>query len=182
MRILLCSLFLSVGLNAQQTPMPKVEPPKMEASKIEAPRATLNALEAGSLDAFMTSLYAFISGPVGQKRDVAKIRALFHPSCRFVVSGNDAEKKPRFLVLDVEAFLARAVPNWEQGFFEKETKRTTLQWGHMANVWTSYETRKTADGPVWMRGINNVQLQFDGNRWWVMALQFQAEDPNNKLP
>ena len=145
-------------------------------------RAELGAAEAGTVDALMKNLYGYISGPAGQKRDVPKIRALFHPECRFVITGNHPEKGAIVRTFSVEEFLQRAVPNWEKGFFEQETKRETRAWGNMASIWTTYQSRHAADGEVVMRGINNLQLQWDGKRWWVMNIQFQNEDAGTKLP
>jgi ketosteroid isomerase-like protein len=157
-----------------QAPAPAPKP-------AEPPRAALTAAEAGSVEAIMTSLYGFISGPAGQKRDVAKVRALFHPDCRFIVTGN-GPKGPGFRVFTVEQFLERAVPQWEQGFYEQEAHRDVQRWGNMAAVWTRYESRHEAAGAPFMRGINSLQLQWDGARWWVMSIQFQNEDEAAKLP
>ncbi len=144
-------------------------------------RAALTAAEAGSIDALVKSLYGFISGPPG-KRDVRKIRALFHRECRFTITGNKPDGTPGFRNLSVEDFLQRAVPGWELGFTEREVKRDLQQWGNMASVWTRYEATGPAVKEGVMRGINNLQLQFDGTRWWVMAIHFQNEDAKAKLP
>jgi hypothetical protein len=145
-------------------------------------RAELGAEEAGTLDLLMKNLYGFISGPAGQKRDAAKIRGLFHPDCRFTVTGNKPGQGATFRSLSLDAFMERAMPSWEKGFFEQETQREVKAWGNMASVWTTYESRLEKDGPVVMRGINSLQLQWDGKRWWVMAIQFQNADENTKLP
>ena len=145
------------------------------------PRAPLGAADAGTIDALVKSLYAFISGPAG-KRDAAKIRALFHPDCRITITGHKPDGTPGIRTFDVEALLARALPNWEKGFVEQEVKREVQQWGHMASVWTRYEAHHGEGMKEVLRGINSLQLQFDGSRWWVMALQFQNEDGRTKLP
>ncbi len=145
------------------------------------PRATLGKEEAGTIDSLMKNLYGFISGPAGP-RDVAKIRALFHPECRFTISAHKADGSSVHRNLSVEEFLQRAVPNWEKGFIEQEAKRDVVQWGNMAGVWTRYETTFGEGMKEHMRGINSLQLQFDGARWWVMGLQFQNEDAQFKLP
>ena len=145
------------------------------------PRATLGAAEAGTIDALVKSLYAFISGPAGP-RDAAKIRALFHPDCRITITGNKPDGAPVIRTFDVEGLLTRALPNWGKGFVEQEVKREVQQWGHMASVWTRYEAHHGEGMKETLRGINSLQLQFDGTRWWVMALQFQNEDGRTKLP
>lgn len=145
------------------------------------PRATLTAAEAGTIDALVKSLYGFISGPAG-KRDVAKIRALFHPEAVTTITGTKADGTPGVRHFTLEELLARAVPNWEKGFVEQEVKRETQQWGNMAAVWTRYEAHHGPEMKETLRGINSLQLQFDGTRWWVMALHFQNEDAKVKLP
>jgi len=145
-------------------------------------RAELIAADAGTQDLLMKSLYGYISGPAGQKRDAAKIRGLFHPECRFTITGNHPEKGVIVRSLSLDEFMDRAMPSWEKGFFEQETKRETKDWGNMAAVWTTYESRHEKDGPVIMRGINSLQLQWDGKRWWVMNIQFENEDASTKLP
>ncbi len=72
--------------------------------------------------------------------------------------------------------MARAMPSWEPGFFEQESARKVERWGNMAQVWTAYETRKTAGGPVFMRGVNSLQMQWDGARWRVLSLHIQHAD------
>lgn len=145
------------------------------------PRATLTKEEAGSIDALVKSLYAFISGPAGT-RDAAKIRALFHPDARFSISGHRADGTPAVRAYAVEEFLGRALPNWEKGFVEQEVKREVQQWGNMASVWTRYEARHGDGLKETLRGINTLTLHFDGQRWWVMALHFQNEDASTQLP
>ncbi len=33
-----------------------------------------------------------------------------------------------------------------------------------------------------LRGINSIQLMFDGQRWWIVSLLFEAERADLKLP
>lgn len=75
--------------------------------------------------------------------------------------------------------MARAMPSWEPGFFEQEGARRLERWGYMAQVWTSCATRKTAGGPVTMRGINSPPLRWDGARWRVLSLHFQHADADS---
>jgi hypothetical protein len=144
-------------------------------------RTVLGKEEAGSIDALVKSLYGFISGPAG-KRDVAKVRALFHPECRFSISGHKPDGSAVLRSFSLEEFLSRAVPSWEKGFIEHEAKREVVQWGNMAGVWTRYATTFGPEMKDHMQGINNLQLHFDGTRWWVMAIHFQNEDATTKLP
>jgi len=85
---------LTMSLTAQVSPAPKaiVETPQLpprSSSLIKAlVRADLGPTEVGTPEALAASLYAFISGPKDQKRDIEKIRALFHLSARMLWVGN----------------------------------------------------------------------------------------------
>ena len=69
------------------------------------------------------------------------------------------------------------------GFFEKEVARRVEQFGNIAHVWSTYESRHTNDAPEpYIRGINSIQLFNDGARWWVMNVYWQAETPTGPLP
>ncbi len=87
-------------------------------------------------------------------------------------------------MLDVEGFIARSAPYFEKnGFFEKEIARRTEQFGHIAHVWSTYESRHTVDDPEpFMRGINSIQLFYDGTRWWIVTIYWQHESTEHPLP
>lgn len=185
-RPLLCLTALS--LLAQGPPPPKKNPadlptlPLPSSSPIkELVRADLSAAETGTPEALTASLYAFISGPKDQKRSIEKIRALFHLQSRLTVAAKHPEKGAFMRPMDLEAFLAFAIPQWEKGFYEKGTAVTVKQQEGIAQVWSPYEIRLEADGPVLYTGINALQCVFDGKRWWIMHLAFQSA-PTDALP
>ena len=70
----------------------------------------------------------------------------------------------------------------EQGFSEREIHRVTEKFGNIAHVWSTYESRRTADGPVIARGINSVNLFWDGQRWWIANAVWQNETKEHPIP
>jgi len=136
-----------------------------------------------SIDAIIAASYDVISGPAGKKRDWNRDRSLFYPGARLIPTakpGSNDGLAPQ--ILDVEGFIARVEPYFaEHGFFETEIARRTEQFGHIAHVWSTYESRHSADdSKPFMRGINSFQLFYDGNRWWIVNIFWQqesAEDP-----
>ncbi len=76
-------------------------------------------------------------------------------------------------MIEIEAFLKFALPQWEQGFFEQSTGVTVQKWEGMAQVWTPFTIRKTTDGPVAFTGVNALHCAWDGKRWWITHLEFQ---------
>ena len=69
----------------------------------------------------------------------------------------------------------------KEGFYESEIHRVTQRFGNMAHVFSTYESRLKADGPVIARGINSVQLFYDGTRWWIASCVWDDERPDNPL-
>ena len=69
----------------------------------------------------------------------------------------------------------------DKGFHERELARRVEQFGHIAQVFSSYEALIVKDDHT-MRGINSIQLMNDGKRWWIVSLMWEAESEMLKLP
>lgn len=145
-----------------------------------------NPADVASIDAIITAAYEAISGPAGQKRDWDRDRSLFIPGARLIPTaaepGGDGKIAPQ--ILDVDGFIARVEPYFEKnGFFEKEIARRTEQFGHIAHVWSTYESRHKEDDPKpFMRGINSIQLFYDNERWWIVGIYWQQESDEDPIP
>ena len=71
----------------------------------------------------------------------------------------------------------------KEGFFESELARRVETYGHIAHVFSTYESRHSPKDPKpFMRGINSFQLLNDGKRWWVVTIYWEGETPENPLP
>jgi hypothetical protein len=167
---------LAVPLAAQEkAPAPPQEKP--------APPAA-NPADVSSPDAILAALYDVISGPAGQKRNWDRFRSLFLPGARLIPTGRAETGEFRARVLDPEGYITRSSPMLEgQGFFEREVARRTERFGNVLHAFSTYEGRRKADDAVLLvRGINSIQLFFDGSRWWVVTVYWQAESPDTPLP
>jgi hypothetical protein len=137
-----------------------------------------------SIDAIITALYASISGKLGEKRDWDRMRSLFAPGARMMplVPAPTGGSQPRMIT--VEEYIARSGPRIEQmGFAEREIARRTEDYGAMVHVWSTYAGGGSApEAPPPMRGINSIQLSYDGQRWWVINIAWLQETPGNPLP
>ena len=140
-----------------------------------------------SIDGIIAAIYDVISGPAGQKRDWARERSLFIPGARLIPTATvpgktDVDLAP--LVLDIEGYIARVEPLFEkEGFYEKEIARRVEQFGRIAHVWSTYESRHDPSEPQpFMRGINSIQLFNDGKRWWILSIYWQHESKQHPLP
>lgn len=143
----------------------------------------LDSADVKTEEAILKALYEVISGPAGQKRNWDRFRALLRPEARLNALGKDKEGKVRFRTMTPDDYITQNGAFLEQnGFFEQEIHRVTERFGLVTHVFSTYQARKTADGEVFMRGINSIQLAYDGKRWWIVSILWNAETPENPIP
>ena len=156
-------------------------------------KSEANPSDVSSIDAIITAAYDSISGPAGEKRNWDRERSLYYPGARLIPTAKPvtsdewqvaSENKIAPQILDIEGFIARVEPFFkENGFYEKEIARRTEQFGHIAHVWSTYESRHDPnDAEPFMRGINSIQLFHDGSRWWIVTIYWQQESLVDPIP
>lgn len=152
------------------------------AAQDAAPPAA-NPADVASLDAILHALYDVISGPAGQARDWNRFRSLFAPGARLIPVARPQGGAPRPIVWTPDEYAERAGASLQQsGFFEDEIGRTTETFGAVTHAFSAYQSKRTADGEVFARGINSIQLVNDGTRWWVVSIFWDSERPDNPIP
>ena len=163
--------------------------PLLLAALLAAPTAAQDtpaarAQDVESIDAIIASLYDVISGPAGQKRDWQRFHTLFLPGARLIPTGVSQQGEVRHRVMTPEEYATTSGPVLEErGFFEREIGRTTERFGNIAHVFSAYDSKNTAEDPEpFARGINSIQLLYDGTRWWVVSIFWDSERPGNPIP
>src|SRR6266568_3461439 len=146
-----------------------------------------NPADVESIDAIIAAAYDVISGPAGKERDWDRERSLFISGARLIPTAveagrNDVDLAPQ--TLNVEDYIARVEPLFaKNGFYEKEVARRVEQFGQIAHVWSTYESRHDPNDPApFIRGINSIQLFNDGSRWWILSIYWQHESAEHPLP
>lgn len=145
--------------------------------------AGANPADVGTLDGIVHAVYDVISGPAGQARDWGRFRSLFYDGARLIPTGRrDGVGIAR--PWTVGEYIAQAGPGLERGgFFEREIGRVTERYGNIVHFMSAYESRRNADDPApFQRGVNSFQLFYDGTRWWVITIFWQAESPDTPIP
>ena len=166
---LLLALFTTPGAAQQAPPSTRVPTP--------AP------VDVATIDGVMAAVYASISGPAGQPRAWDRLRSVLHPDARLIPTGPTQSGGRGATVLGVEDYIQRAGPSLESsGFFENEIGRRTDRYGSVVHLMSAYESLRTEDGEPFDRGVNSFQLFWDGDRWWVMTIFWEAESPQNPIP
>ena len=129
-------------------------------------------------------LYDLISGPAEQERDWETVADLFHPEAilRSELSLPDgSHQSGRW---SVDEFCEAAAAEYRMtGFWESEVSSRSLEYGHIAHVWSTYESRvERPDSLPVMRGINSVSLLRQDGGWRIVSLVFQIERGTEGIP
>lgn len=141
--------------------------------------------DVGSLDAIMVAIYDVISGPAGQPRNWDRFRSLMSPHARLIPTGISRETgRPVHRALTTEEYITLVGPVLERdGFFERELGRKVERYGNIVHLMSAYDSKRTPqDAQPFARGVNSMQLWFDGTRWWVVTIYWEAESPTNPIP
>jgi hypothetical protein len=169
---------LAYSLHAKEPNQKQTTTKHVEVATI-APRAE----DVSSLDGIMKAFYEVISGPAGEPRQWSRDRTLYIPGIRFVSMSLDAKGNPVAQVVDHQQFVDSSDPMvTSKGFYEWEIHRQTKRFGNIVHIFSTYESRDTNDGPIIGRGVNSIELFWDGKRWWIASAIWDNESKGNPLP
>lgn len=137
---------------------------------------------ADSPESLVKALYDIVSGPAESTHDWERLERLHAPGALITPTQHrDArafaaapQSLTQFIGLNQRLFSHR-------GFYEREIFQRKQRFGHIAHVWSAYETREEAGGPVKSRGINSFQLLNDGQRWCVLSATWDNETADHPI-
>ncbi len=129
-------------------------------------------------------IYELLSGPADEERDWAAVRDLFYPDAVLLSELTLPDGEDQSGRWTVDEFCQAAAEEYRTaGFWEREVARRTHAFGHIAQVWSTYESRVgSPDSPPVMRGINAAQLLRRDGVWRIASLIFQIERGTGGLP
>jgi hypothetical protein len=159
-----------------QAPAP---PPFIDPATV---RPKARAEDVGSIEALVVAVYDVISGPAGS-RDWDRFKSLLLPECRLMPVSHAPDAQDIYRMLDADAYIHRAGAVFaKQGFFETGVANRIEQFGSIAHVFSTYESRHEKDGAPFARGINSFQLVKLGDRWWVASIMWDTERSGVPIP
>jgi len=162
--------------------MPKNEAPQQDPATqpLSARVPPAKPADVNSIDSILAAVYNVISGPAGE-RDWNRFRSLFIPSAR--LTSAQKNKDGSFFLEDVEGYAQGAGSYFKtHGFFENSIVNRVEKFGNVAQVFSSYESRTAPNEKPFARGVNSIQLFYDGTRWWVVSILWDEETSANPLP
>ena len=135
-----------------------------------------------TLDGLLRAYYEVVSGPAGSAPDRARDEFLHHPDALIAVPARDSTGAERLTTMSLAGYYERSGAVRTEPFYEWEIHRVVERFGMIAHVWSTYVSSDRPDGSPHTRGINSIQLYFDGTRWWVMGWIYDREGPGTPLP
>jgi hypothetical protein len=143
--------------------------------------ASVNPQDVQTIQSILQAYYESISGPAGQPRDWGRFQTLFMPASRFITARMvGGQMRPVALVPDDYVRLNNSY--FERGgYFENELNRHVDRYGTIAQVFSTYESRRgKAGSDPYSRGVNGFQLMHDGQRWWITTVIWDYERPDGE--
>ena len=148
---------------------------------IDVPKVDASPADVATLDGIIKAFYATITGPKGQPRQWSRDRTLYIPDVRFV-SMSEQDGKIRAGISNHQQYVNSTNESFvRNGFTEREINRVVRRFGNIAHVFSTYEFTNDA-GTDKGRGVNSIELYWDGTRWWISAASWDDERPNNPIP
>ena len=131
--VFLFLLLWPIGASAQQ--------PAPARSHVAVETIAARPEDVTTIDGIVKAFYEVISGPAGQPRQWSRDRTLYRPDVRFVAM-SVRDGKPGAHVMSHQEYVDGSDASFvKNGFFETETRRAVQQFGNMAHVWSTYETK-----------------------------------------
>jgi hypothetical protein len=141
-----------------------------------------NPADVSSIDAIIKASYDVISGPAGP-RNWDRHHSLFLPDAKMGAVSKAPAGQSQYKAFTPEEYRKmNSLFFMQSGFYEEELKRNVSQFGNVATVESAFQYRLTPGGKVEQRGVNYFTLVNSGGRWWIVSINWQDEDANNKLP
>lgn len=145
-------------------------------------RPTTRAADVGTIDSVTAALYATISGAKGEARQWERFLTLFHPNAHMIPMRCGATRCIAQYMTPAEYQQRADSLLKSMGFVERELTRRIDRFGAMAQVYSSYASFRDGETAPFSRGINTLQLFWDGTRWWILNIAWDDERPDNPLP
>jgi hypothetical protein len=140
--------------------------------------------DVGSVEAIMAAFYTVPAGNPGEPRDWDRYRSLFTPDARMIPARADQKGGAMAMYVTITDYISLNKNYFEKGgFLDKEVAKRVETFGHMAQVWSTFESRHSDKDPQpYVRGINSVQLLKDADRWWIVNVFWDFEGPASTIP
>jgi hypothetical protein len=148
---------------------------------VVVPKIPADPKDVSTIDGIVKAFYETISGPKGQPRQWGRDRTLYMPGVNYV-GMNERDGKISAGIMTHQQYVNATNDSFvTDGFHEHEINRVVKRSGNIAHVFSTYEFTnddKTEKG----RGVNSIELYWDGTRWWIAFASWDEERPGSPIP
>jgi len=137
-----------------------------------------------TMDSTLETLYSVISGEKGEARNWELFTYLFKDGAQLIPTQKNKDGLVDLRYMSPKDYVETS-GKWleENGFFEKEIHRVAHTFGAITEVFSTYESyHSQKDEQPFARGINSIQLLYDGSRWWVVNIYWMQETDEYPIP
>lgn len=147
---------------------------------VEIPAIEADPKDVSTIDGIIKAFYETISGGKSVARQWSRDKTLYISDVRFVAMREESGKISANVMNHAQYVNGSNEFLVTEGFTEREINRTVRKFGNLAHVFSVYEYA-TEDKKSKGRGINSIEMFFDGKRWWISAVTWDEERENNKI-
>ena len=147
---------------------------------ISVPTIAPDPKDVSTIDGIIKAFYETISGPKGQPRQWGRDRTLYIPTVNFVNMDERDGKISAGIMTHQQYVNAVNESLTSVGFHEREINRIEKRFGNVVHIFSTYEftnDAKTVKG----RGVNSIELYWDGTRWWIAFASWDEERAGNPI-
>jgi hypothetical protein len=137
-------------------------------------------------EGLIRALYDMVSFDAGPEPDWEIFRDVFLEDALIVFSPR-SERPMR--PMSVDGFIQdwkdffRDAELTDKGFYETIAALEVTEFGGLAHAFVIFEPRVGKEAPArQVRGLDSIELAFDGKRWWVAAITTDFEGPDQTIP
>lgn len=148
---------------------------------VEIPIVEANPADVSTIDGIIKAFYETISGGKGIQRQWSRDKTLYTSDIRFV-GMSEQDGKIRASIMNHTNYVNGTNEFFvTEGFTEREINRVVKKFGNIVHVFSVYEF-STEDKKEKGRGVNSIELFWDGTRWWISAVSWDEERVGNPIP
>lgn len=147
---------------------------------------TADPADVSSPEAVIRAAYESLTRAPGENSDWDRLRSLHLPEARLAPNPEQTGGEPRVMTIEefidwIEGSVEIGGPE-DQGFAEEGIHLVTREYGDVAQLISTYESRFHGSEQVIARGINFLTLVRREGRWWVLSVAWDEENAAGPIP
>jgi hypothetical protein len=171
-----CALALSAALLAAFRPL--ASPLEAQGLSDDAPRRE----DVETLDGIVAAFYDVVSTEPGGEADWSRDSTLYVADVRFTILEPRPNGGATARRVSHGTYAAESNGFLSAGFLEREIHREVHRFGPMVQLFSTYEWSRGGGSGRGGRGVNSMQLHYDGQRWWIVGVMWMGESERHPIP